>query len=228
MRLAALAFALALAAAPAFADEAPRRIIVAGSAEAEAAPDLATITAGVETRAATAADALKQNSEAMAAVIAALNAAGIEKRDMQTSQLSINPVYEPVDEARPDAQRIASYEASNMVTVRVRDVARLGEMLDSVTTSGANRIFGISFDVSDPRPVLDAARRDAVADARAKAELFAEAAGVKLGAVLRLSETVNGPGPVFMRAEAMSAKPAPVESGTVSLQAQVEIVYGLE
>ena len=230
MRLAALALALplALAAAPAYPDELPRQITVTGSAEAEAVPDLATITAGVETRADTAADALARNSEAMAAVLAAIEAAGVARRDVQTSQLSISPVYEPYSEGAPEAQKVAGYEAANMVTIRVRDVARLGATVDAVTGAGANRIFGIGFDVSDPKPTLDAARREAVADARAKAELFAEAAGVKLGPVLRIGETVNAPGPVFMRAEAMADKAAPVESGTVALQAQVEIVYGLE
>jgi uncharacterized protein YggE len=228
MRLAALALALALAAAPAYSDELPRQITVTGSAEAEAVPDLATITAGVETRADTAAEALARNSEAMSAVLAAIEAGGVARRDVQTSQLSISPVYEPYSEGAPEAQKVAGYEAANMVTIRVRDVARLGATVDAVTGAGANRIFGIGFKVSEPKPVLDTARREAVADARAKAELLAEAAGVKLGPVLRIGETVNAPGPVFMRAEAMADKATPVESGTVALQAQVEIVYGLE
>lgn len=228
MRLAALALALALAATPALADDALRQITVVGSAEAEAVPDLATITAGVETRADTAADALARNSEAMTAVLAALDAAGVVRRDVQTSQLSINPIYEPYTEGGRETQRVAGYEAANMVTIRVRDVARLGETVDEVTKSGANRIFGIAFDVSEPGAVLDAARREAVADARARAELFAEAAGVKLGPVISIAETQNAPGPVFMRAEAMADKATPVERGTIALQAQVEIVYGLE
>ena len=232
MRLAALALALAPvalpSAAPALADDAPRQITVIGSAEADAVPDRATITAGVETRADTAADALARNSEAMAAVLAALDAAGVERRDVQTSQLSISPVYEPYTEGGPEAQKVAGYEAANMVTIRVRDIARLGETVDQVTKSGANRIFGIGFEVSDPQPTLDTARREAVADARAKAELYAEAAGVTLGPVLRIGETANAPGPIFMRAEAMADKAAPVEGGTVALQAMVEVVYGLE
>lgn len=227
MRLVALALAFGLAAAPVVAQE-PPRITVTGTAEAQAVPDVATITAGVETRAETAAAALAANSEAMAAVLAALDASGVERRDVQTSQLSINPVYEPYREGSPEAQRVAGYEAANMVTVRVRDVAKLGATVDAVTKAGANRLFGIGFDVSDPKPTLDAARRQAVADARAKAELFAEAAGVKLGPVVRIGEAVNAPGPVVMRAEAMADKAAPVEGGTVSLQAQVEIVYALE
>lgn len=226
-RLAVLATALVLA-TPALADAPVRQITVVGSAEARVAPDLATITAGVETRADTAAEALSLNSTAMNAVLAALDGAGVARSDVQTSQLSISPIYEPYSENGPETQRVTGYEAANMVTIRVRDVTRLGATVDSVTTSGANRIFGIGFDVSDPRPTLDSARRDAVADARARAELYAEAAGVALGPVIRIGETTSAPGPVFMRAEAMADKATPVEGGTVSLQAQVEIVYGLE
>ena len=233
MRLVVLAVVLGLAAAPVAAQEAARQpsarqITVIGSAEAQGVPDLATITAGVETRAETAAGALSANSEAMTAVLAALHGAGVARADVQTSQLSISPVYEPYREGTPEAQKVAGYEATNMVTVRVRDVAKLGATVDAVTTAGANRLYGIGFDVSEPKPLLDSAREKAVADARAKAELFAKAAGVTLGPVVRISEALNVPGPMVMRAEAMADKAAPVEGGTVSLQAQVEIVYGLE
>jgi uncharacterized protein len=233
MRLVVLAVVLGLAVAPVAAQEAARQpsarqITVIGSAEAQGVPDLATITAGVETRAETAAGALAANSEAMAAVLAALDGSGVARGDVQTSQLSISPVYEPYREGTPEAQKVAGYEATNMVTVRVRDVAMLGATVDAVTTAGANRLYGIGFDVSDPKPVLDSAREKAVADARAKAELFAKAAGGTLGPVVRISEALNVPGPMVMRAEAMADKAAPVEGGTVSLQAQVEIVYGLE
>jgi uncharacterized protein YggE len=232
MRLVALAFVLGLAAAPVLAQETPavtaRQITVTGTAEAQTVPDLATITAGVETRAETAAAALAANSEAMAAVLAALDGSGVARRDVQTSQLSISPVYEPYREGSPEAQKVSGYEAANMVTVRVRAIAGLGGTVDAVTKAGANRLYGISFDISDPKPALDTARRQAVADARDKATLFAEAAGVKLGPVVRIGEAVNAPGPMVMRAEAMADKAAPVEGGTVSLQAQVEIVYALE
>lgn len=231
MRLAALLLAagLGLAGLPALAEEPPRQITVSGSAEVQAVPDLATISAGVETRGETAAAALAANSEAMTAVIAALDAGGVARSDIQTSQLSINPVYEPYREGEPDSQKVAGYEATNTVAVRVRDVGRLGETVDAVTKAGANRIYGIGFDVSDPGAALDDARRQAVADARAKAELFAGAAGVSLGPVVRIGEVTNAPGPMIMRAEAMADKAAPpVEGGTVAIQAQVEITYTLE
>jgi uncharacterized protein len=228
MRLVTLVVLLGLAGTPALSEDAPRQITVTGMAEAEATPDLATITAGVETRADTAAAALAANSETMADVLSALDASGIERRDVQTSDLSISPVYEPYRDGADQAQRIIAYEASNMVTVRSREISTLGETIDAVTGAGANRIFGINFGVADPKPTLDAARQRAVADARAKAELFAGAAGVKLGPVLSISETTQGPGPIMMRAEAMAEAAPPVEAGTVTLQAQVTIVFELE
>jgi uncharacterized protein YggE len=228
MRLTALALCLA-AAVPAAAQEAPpRQITVTGVAEADAVPDLATVTAGVETRADTAAAALAANSEAMTAVFAALEAAGIERRDMQTSQLSIGPVYGPYREGDPEPQRVIGYDATNTVTVRVREIAELGGVIDSLATAGSNRLYGIGFEVSDPEPHLDTAREQAVADARAKAELFARAAGVTLGPVVSISEATQVPGPIMMRAEAMADAAPPIAEGTVTLQAQVEIVYAIE
>lgn len=228
--LAAALVALALAApavGPASAQEPPRRITVSGSAQVEAVPDLATVSAGVETRAATAAEALAANSEAMTAVFAALEAAKIDRRDFQTSQLNLNPVYEDSPDGRT-APKVTGYEASNMVTVKVRDVASLGTIIDAVTRSGANRLFGVGFEVSDPKTALDDAREKAVADARGKAELFARAAGVGLGALLSLQEGGGGGGPVPMFARAEMAAAPPVSAGTVTLSAEVQAVYAIE
>ena len=220
-----LAAGLALA-TPALAQDAPRQITVMGSSQADAVPDRATITAGVETQAPTAAGALAANSETMAAVFAALEAAAVEKRDMQTSQLNLSPVYEPFREGAEAPPQVVAYQASNMVTVRVRDLANLGKLIDALAGAGANRLYGIGFDVSEPGPSLDAARRKAVADARAKAELYAEAAGVKLGAIRSIGETGGGPLPIFdraMRAEAAAA--VPIERGQTSVSATVQIVW---
>ena len=186
-------------------------------------PDLATVTAGVETQGTSAAEALGANSEAMAAVLKALDGAKVERKDVQTSQLTINPVYDNPDDGSPS--KVIAYQASNMVTVKVRDVASLGAIVDAVTAAGANRLYGIGFDVADPKPALDEARKQAVADAQRKAELFATAAGVRLGALLSLSEGGNGGGPVPVFARADMAKAAPVEAGTVSVSA--DVVAGL-
>jgi uncharacterized protein YggE len=223
----ALALGLAMA-GPALGQEAPRQIMVTGSAEIEAVPDRATITAGVETQAPTAAAALDANSEAMAAVFAALEAAKVERRDMQTSQLNLNPVYEPFREGAEAPPQVVAYQASNMVTVRVRDVAGLGAMIDALAGAGANRLYGIAFEVADPRPSVDAARRQAVADARAKAELFAEAAGVTLGPVTTIRENMGMTPPQPFRAKAEMSDAAPVAEGTVTLTADVEVVFGIE
>ena len=192
-------------------------------------PDLATVTAGVEIQAATAAEALAANSEVMTAVFAALEAAGVERRDMQTSQLGLNPVWEPYREGGEESpQKVVAYQARNMVTVRVRAIGTLGAVIDSLAKAGANRLYGVGFEVAEPRPHLDQAREDAVADARAKAELYARAAGVALGPVQAIREATQMPGPILMRAEAMADAAPPVAEGTVSLGAQVEVVYGIE
>ncbi len=222
-------FAAGLAlAAPALAQDAPRQITVMGSSQADAVPDRATITAGVETQAPTAAGALAANSETMAAVFAALEAAAVEKRDMQTSQLNLSPVYEPFREGAEAPPQVVAYQASNMVTVRVRDLANLGKLIDALAGAGANRLYGIGFDVSEPGPSLDAARRKAVADARAKAELYAEAAGVTLGPVVTIRENVGLGAPEPLRARAAMAEAVPVAAGSVTLTADVEVVFAIE
>jgi uncharacterized protein YggE len=234
MRSTALAvlFALALAGAASAASAedasagAGRQLTVTGSARVEAVPDLATVTAGVETRGGTAAEALGANSAAMEGVLTALDAAKVARADVQTSELSVNPVLDnPQDGGAP---QVTGYQASNMVTVKVREVATLGTIIDAVTGAGANRLFGIGFELADPKPVLDEARQQAVADAKHKAALFAEAAGVTLGQVISLSEGGGGGGPVPLFARADMAKAAPVEAGTVTLSADVQLVFALE
>ena len=226
MRSSALAVLFALALAGAASAETQRQIVATGSAQVEAVPDLATVTAGVETQGGSAAEALGANSEAMAAVLKALDGAKVERKDVQTSQLTINPVYDNPDDGSPS--KVIAYQASNMVTVKVREVASLGSIVDAVTAAGANRLYGIGFDVADPKPALDEARKQAVADAQRKAELFATAAGVRLGALLSLSEGGNGGGPVPVFARADMAKAPPVEAGTVTLSADVQVVFALE
>ena len=226
MRSSALAVLLTLALAGAASAETQRQLTVTGSAQVEAAPDLATVTAGVETQGGMAAEALRANSAAMEGVLTALETAKVARADVQTSELSINPVLDnPQDGSAP---AVTGYQASNMVTVKVRDVATLGAIIDAVTGAGANRLYGVGFDVADPKPVLDKARQEAVADARRKAELFATAAGVKLGAVLSISEGGGGGGPIPVFARADMAKAAPVEAGTVSVSADVSLVYAIE
>jgi uncharacterized protein len=222
-----LALGLALA-VPAAAEETPRQITVTGTAQVEAVPDLATVSVGVTTRAETAAAALSANSEAMQAVMAGLDAAGIAPRDRQTSQLNLSPIYSDDRSGDDGAPEVTAYQTENTVTVRVREIHRLGQTIDALTKAGANRLYGIGFEVSEPREALDAARRKAVADAHGRAELYAEAAGVTLGPVVSLREGGGGgPTPFFAKAEAASAAP-PIAEGTVTLSAEVVVVYAIE
>jgi uncharacterized protein len=211
---------------PALAEGAmPPMITVTGTGTVEAVPDIATLSIGVTTQGETAAEALTANSTALDAVMARLTAAGIEARDMQTSNLSLNPNWTGYDSSSVAGQTIAGYVASNMLTIRVRALDGLGAVLDAAVADGANTLNGVTFGLADPEPALNEARQEAVADARARAELLAAAAGVKLGRVLSISEGSAPMDPVPMfRAEA-SAAPVPVAGGELGLSANVTILY---
>ena len=226
--LSALILSTALAlpmVAPAHADElAQRTISVTGTGSVEAAPDMATLMIGVTTQAETAAEALAANTEATNAVIARLTASGVAARDMQTSNLSINPNWTGYDSSTPT---IAGYVASNMLTVRVRALETTGTVLDAAVTDGANTLNGLTFGLADPEPAYNEARKEAVADARAKAELLATAAGVKLGPVLSIADQGAMTDPAPMYREAVSAAPVPVVGGELGLIANVSVTYAI-
>lgn len=226
--LSALVLSTALAlplAAPAMADgDASRFITVTGTGTTQAAPDMATLMIGVTTQGATAAEALAANSKATEAVIARLTASGVAARDMQTSNLSINPNWTGYDSATPT---ISGYVASNMLTIRIRALDTTGAVLDAAVADGANTLNGMTFGLADPEPALDEARRDAVADARAKAELLAAAAGVKLGPVLSISDSASPMDPMPMYRDAIAASPVPVVGGELDLSASVQVTYEL-
>jgi uncharacterized protein len=227
-RLGFLVLCLSLAGMAA-AEEAERRITVTGEGSVEAVPDLATVTAGVETQAPTASEALTANSVAMTAVFGVLEAAGIAREDVQTSQISLNPVWNHRPSAPDAPPQVTGYSASNLVTVRVRDIARLGAVLDAMGQAGANRIQGIGFAMSEPREQQDRARTLAVEDARAKAELLARTAGVTLGEVVSIAEAGRMGPPIMMRAAAEDmAMAAPIAEGQVTLEARVDMVFAIE
>ena len=198
-------------------------ITVTGEASIPATPDMATVSLGVTTEGKTAAEAMSANSEALAGVIARLKAAGIAEQDLQTTSLSLNPNWVGYDAGQTPT--ISNYIAMNMLNVRVRDLAALSGVLDASIADGANTLNGITFELASPRPVLDEARKAAVADAAAKAALYATAAGVSLGKVIAISEQQNygGPMPVFM--EAKAASPVPVATGQIAMQTSVSITY---
>lgn len=196
-------------------------ITVTGTGTVQAAPDLATLMIGVTTQGDTAAAALGLNSDAVAAVIARLTESGVEARDMQTSNLSINPNWTSFDGST--APTISGYVATNLLTVRVRDLGGLGAVLDAAVADGANTLNGLTFGLSQPEPALNEARKAAVADARAKAELLVAAAGLKLGRVVAITESGawTDPQPMFRD---VAAAP-PVVGGELAATANVTVQY---
>jgi uncharacterized protein len=222
------AIAATLLAAPAVAQTAlPPMITVSGEATVSVAPDQAQIEAGVASEAKTAREASEANNAAMSKVLLALKGAGIAEKDYQTSRLSLQPQYAP---NRSGPSPVVGYRASNRVTVRVRDVARLASVIDVLVSAGANDIGGINFMVSNASKLLDEARERAVADARRKAEIYARAAGVTLGAPLSISEE-GAPGPVLYRAKVASAGmavSAPVAQGEETLQVNVSVSWAIK
>ncbi|WP_245258565.1 SIMPL domain-containing protein [Methylopila sp. M107] len=191
--LSACAAAMLFAGSAAAQQTPPPSIVIVGEGVVSAPPDIALVTSGVVTRASTAGAALKANSAAMAKVLAAVKAAGVEDRDVGTSDLAVQPTYESPGTFSSDrAAKLTGYEVRNMVSIRSRAIDKFGELIDSIVQSGANQVESLGFDVSDRNSRLDEARKSAVADARRKAELYAAASGAKLGALLSLDEAESG------------------------------------
>ena len=214
------------------------RIVVVGEGEAAVAPDLAIVTLSVLRESDTARAALDQANAAAAEVIAAMKEAGIEARDLQTGGLQINPRYvypqnggsQNGDEAQP---RIVAYQVTNTLTVRVRDIAKVGEIVDRAVTLGVNQGGGISFTNDDPSAARTEARRLAVVDAIARARTLAEAAGVGLGQIIEMSEQsfIQPPMPmVASRAYRMEAQAdaVPVEAGENVYRVQINATFELK
>jgi hypothetical protein len=200
-----------------------------GRGSVSVAPDMAVITARVVTVAKNAAGALAGNTADLSKVIEKIKASGVEAKDIQTSGFAIYPRYERVTDNSGRQPNITGYEVRNGVEINVRDLAKLGDLLTGVVNSGANSVDGVRFQVSDPDMKLDEARKDAVEAARHKAEVFAAAAGVKLGDILSISETgVQVPRPVMMRTESMmmaKADAVPIEAGEETISASVTIEW---
>jgi hypothetical protein len=209
----------------AMAAEPPSHITVTGTGVVSAVPDVADVHAGVTREDASAARAMQQADAAMRKVVDAIRQNGVAARDVQTTQYSLQPVYDQFD----GKSRLRGYRADNQVRVTVRDLARVGGLLDAVVRAGANQIQGIGFRVDKPETHLDRARADAFADARRKAELYAKAAGVRVTGVLAIEE---GGAPVprpfmAMRAERMAAD-AVIEPGEQELSASVSVTFQIQ
>ena len=217
----------ALMASAASADDAPRRsITVSASGSVSAVPDTARITSGVATEAPVARDAVSKNSEAMQKIIAGLKAGGIDEKDIQTTSFHIEPRYTRAREG--EASVIDGYRATNQVQVVVRNLDKLGEVLDRLASLGANEMAGLSFDVSQTEKLKDDARKEAVANAHRRAKLYADAAGVELGEVLTIDESGdNAPHPIFA-GRALKADAVPIERGSETLEAIVSVTWALK
>ncbi|HSF90928.1 MAG TPA: SIMPL domain-containing protein [Paracoccaceae bacterium] len=209
------------------AQDNPRVLTVSGMGEVSATPDIVSISVGVEETRELASEALRATSRQMQEIFAILDTEGITGADRQTTQLALNAAWDRSQ--RDQAPQVVGYTASSQLMIRLQDIARLGEVLDALGQAGANRIQSINFAISDPGPMQDQARIAAVQDARAKAELYAEAAGVKLGAVLEISESGGTVRPVTLERMAMAdAVSMPVAEGQLSLSASVTIRFAIE
>ncbi|WHA42065.1 SIMPL domain-containing protein [Agrobacterium larrymoorei] len=209
-------------------------ISVSGEGDASIAPDMAILSFSVVKQAETAAAALADNSKSMGEVQAALKAAGIADRDMQTTNFSVQPVYkqfEPKDGVFVPPE-ITGYQVTNGLTVRVRDLKKLGEILDSSVKLGINQGGDITFTNDDPDAAVADARKKAVENAIAKAKTLSEAAGVKVGRVIEINENAPRPLPVpapMMRASMMEKSDSvPIAAGENTYKVTVNVTFALE
>ena len=235
LKLSLIAFLWALAAvAPVWAAErtsdggGDRWIEVSGEGAVSAAPDFARVTLGVTTMGKTAGEAMEANAKAASSLVSLIKAEGVAPADIQTSSLTVSPLFahQPRQEEGPPA--IEGYSVSNNVTVTVRDIPRLGSLIDKAAGAGANSVYGVGFGHNDLSALLDRARPLAVADARRKAEIYANAAGAKIGPLMRLTEEPGSPRPIaFARAYVAGGAPTPIEAGedrlTVTVTARFEL-----
>jgi uncharacterized protein len=211
------------------ADEAPKRTLsLSATGTVKAPPDEVDISTGVTSDAPTPREALDKNNDAMARVVAALKDDGIEPKDIQTTDFSVQPLYEERKEGQT-TQRIIGYRVNNAVRVSVHDIGKLGQVLDKVVKLGANEIGAIEFSLSEPEALKDEARKLAMANAIANAKLYAEAAGVELGPVLTISEEEGSYQARYaVPAARQMSKAVPIEAGTTSVEIRLHVSWELK
>ena len=200
-------------------------VVVVGEGRVTVAPDYVRIASGVTTRGKTVKEASDANAKTMAAVIKSLLDSGVAQNDIQTSRFSIQPVYVP-QEARSEPKP-AGYSVSNQVRAKIRQIDKLGEILDRLIAAGATDVGNIEFLVSDPSKALDQAREAAIADARRKAEVYARAAGIRLGEVEWITEQSGFDPAVPLRGQGASVARAavPIATGEDTLEATVTVGF---
>ncbi len=236
IRHSALALALlVLPATPALAQEAPpariAQLSLSATGEVALVPDQATVSVGVISRGDTAADALRANARSMDGVFSELRRAGVAERDIQTSQLSVNPVYARYNSNSNEQPRIIAYEARNTVSALVRDLDRVGPAIDAMFEAGANSLNGVQFSSSRTAEARDEARRLAVANLNARRDLYAEAAGFDIVRILNFAESGSiSPQPMAMmaRAEFASDLGTQVAAGELTISATVSASWEIE
>ncbi|OJY66937.1 MAG: hypothetical protein BGP16_17060 [Sphingobium sp. 66-54] len=198
----------------------------------ESAPDMATINTGVQTRAPTAKGAMAQNAAQMDRLVAALVKSGIERKDIQTSGINLNPQYDYSNRTEGQGPRFLGYEASNQLSVKVRKLDNAGELVDAMVTAGATNINGPAFGIAEPNKLLDQARTKALKTAQERATLYAQATGYRTARLVAVSEGggFQPPMPVFnMRAMAAEAAPqTKIEPGQISTSISLNVQYMLE
>ena len=200
-----------------------RQVTVVGHGEVKGRPDTATVQIGVETEAASAKEALAQNSAQAEQLQKKLKDLGVAEQDIQTSNFSVSPTY------GPDGRQITGYHVGNSVTVIIRKLDTAGALLDQVVQAGANSIYGVSFSVDNPQKLLEQARQQAMADAKARATQLASAGGAAIGELLVINENVNAPPPMPMaaRMDAAASANVPVQPGEQSFSVDVQATYEL-
>ena len=221
----ALAVLLTLAAPQVFAEE-QRLLSVSGEATVQRAPDQGMVRFGVEARAKTAQAAMETVAGNMTAILAALEAKGVAAKDTQSSGLSFYPIYPDRNSDGPIEPE--GFGASLTLAVAIRDLKKAGEIIDTALIAGANRMDGLSFGLADPDPATDEARALAVKKAVARAQILAEAAGIKLGSVQRIRDIDHGQGRPMPMAEMSMKTSVPVAPGELGISAGVEIDFLIE
>jgi uncharacterized protein len=206
-----------------------RWVEVSGEGSVSAAPDFAQVTLGVTSTGKNAGEALAANAKAANALVSLIKAERIAPTDIQTSEVSISPMFSQPSPGQASPATITGYSVSNNVAVIVRDIARLGALIDKAVAAGANSVYAIGFGHNDPSALLDKARPLAVADARRKAEIYADAGGARIGRLMVLTEEVGAQQPVaFSRAYAAgAAPPTPIEAGQDKLTGTVTARFEL-
>jgi uncharacterized protein YggE len=210
-----------------------RTITVVGQGQSSGAPDVAHVNIGVETTGASAQEAVNANKQQMSTLLEKLKALGVADKDIQTSNYSIyteRPQPAMPAEGGAAGSEGVIYHVSNQVNVTIRDTSKLGDVLDQAVSAGANTIYGVNFEVSDPSQLEAAAREKAIADAKARAESLAQLSGVNLGEVLTVSEVIGTPGPIVERAVVGmgGGGGTPIQPGETQVNVSVQVTYAIK